>query len=180
MDIYDGDKLTTVHYKKEIHDKIQRRLQLLQSLRDRKIISTRSYKKARRRTRRRWVYLRDDMHYKCADYLVSNYKVIGLPPFETSKMVSNTGYLKKKTKIEMLNWGHYKFKQKLLSKARNQSYVLNTDESYTTQGCTSCGTLKHMSGWEKIYGCPKCDNVIGRNDGSARSIFMCTMHKRFV
>jgi hypothetical protein len=49
-------------------------------------------------------------------------------------------------------------------------------ELFTTQGCT----LKHMSGWDKIYGCPKCDNVIGRNDGSARSIFMCTMHKRFV
>ena len=77
-------------------------------------------------------------HNKCANYLVSNYKVIGLPPFETSNMVSNTGYLNKKTKIEMINWGHYKFKQKLLSKARNMSYVLNTDESYTTQGCTNC------------------------------------------
>ena len=177
LNIYDAEKLTVIHYKKKIHDKIQRKLQLLQSLRDKKQISTHSYKKARKRLRRKWIYLRDEMHYKCADYLVSKYKVIGLPPFETSNMVSNTGYLNKKTKIEMINWGHYKFKQKLQSKARNMSYVLNTDESYTTQGCTNCGTLKYM-GSDKIYSCLKCGNVIGRNDGSSRSIFMCTMHKR--
>ena len=178
MAIYDGDKLLTIHYKQEIHNKMQRKLNLLQSLRDKHVISTHSYKKARQRVRRKWVRLRDDMHYKCASYLVSNYKIIGLPPFKTSEMVNTSQNLNKKSKVEMLNWGHYKFKQKLSSRARNKSYVLDIDESYTTQGCTGCETLKYM-GSNKIYACSKCDTIIGRNDGSTRSIFMCTMHKRY-
>ena len=43
---------------KKIHDKIQRKLQLLQSLRDKKQISTHSYKKARKRLRRKWIFKR--------------------------------------------------------------------------------------------------------------------------
>jgi putative transposase len=118
------------------------------------------------------------MHYKCASYLVSNYKVIGLPPFKTSEMVTSSK-LNKKTKLEMLNWGHFKFKTRLESKARQLSRVLKIDESYTTQTCTNCGTLKYM-GSNKIYECLNCKHKIGRDDGSARSIFMCMMHMRCV
>ncbi len=178
MSIYDAEKLISISYKKDIHDRLQRKLQVLQSLKDLKQISPRSYKQARTRLRRKWVCLRDDMHYKCASYLVSNYKYIGLPPFKTGEMVSNENYLHKKVKIEMLNWGHYKFKMRLKSKSRNLSHVLNIDESYTTQGCTNCGTLKHMGGLE-IYKCSKCGHKIGRDDGSSRSIFMCMMHMRY-
>jgi len=178
MSIYDAEKLISISYKKDIHDKLQRKLQLLQSLKDLKQISQRSYRQARTRLRQKWVCLRDDMHYKCSSYLVSNYKYIGLPPFKTGEMVTNEKYLHKKVKIEMLNWGHYKFKMRLKSKSRNLSHVLNIDESYTTQACTNCGTLKHIGSLE-IYKCSNCNHKIGRDDGSSRSIFMCMMHMRY-
>lgn len=73
-------------------------MHLLQSLRDKKKIRLRSYKKARYRIRNRLVNLVNDMHYKYASYLVSNCKVIGLPPFKTSEMVTSSK-LNKKTKL---------------------------------------------------------------------------------
>ena len=178
LTLYDAERLISMEYKKEIYNKLIKKLQLLQSLRAIKKIRNRSYKKARYRTRKRWVNLVNDMHYKCASYLVSNYKVIGLPPFKTSEMVTSSK-LNKKTKLEMLNWGHFKFRTRLESKARHLSHVLKIDESYTTQSCTNCGTLKYM-GSNKIYDCPTCNHKIGRDDGSTRSIFMCMMHLRYV
>lgn len=178
LTLYDSERFVSFEYKKEIYNRLVKKLQLLQSLRDTKKIRNRSYKKARYRTRKRWINLVNDMHYKCASYLVSNYKVIGLPPFKTSEMVTRST-LNKKTKLEMLNWGHFKFKTRLESKARQLSRVLKIDESYTTQSCTNCGTLKYM-GSNKIYDCETCKYKIGRDDGSARSIFMCMMHLRYV
>jgi hypothetical protein len=178
LSLYDAERLISFDYKKDIYNKLITKLHLLQSLRDKKMVKNRSYKKARYRIRKRWVNLVNDMHYKCASYLVSNYKVIGLPPFKTSQMVTSSK-LNKKTKLEMLNWGHFKFKTRLESKARQLSHILKIDESYTTQTCTNCGTLKYM-GSNKIYECLNCKHKIGRDDGSARSIFMCMMHMRCV
>lgn len=81
--------MVSMSYNKKIHNKLQLRLNLMQSLRTRKLISQRSYRRARWKLKRRWENLRSDMHYKCASHLdlVSNYKYIGLPPFETSNMV---------------------------------------------------------------------------------------------
>jgi putative transposase len=178
LSLYDAERLISFEYKKNIYNKLITKLHLLQSLRDKKMVKNRSHKKARYRIRKRWINLVNDMHYKCASYLVSNYKVIGLPPFKTSEMVTSSK-LNKKTKLEMLNWGHFKFKTRLESKARQLSRVLKIDESYTTQTCTNCGTLKYM-GSNKIYECLNCKHKIGRDDGSARSIFMCMMHMRCV
>lgn len=177
LTLYDAERFISFHYKKEIYTKLIKKLHILQSLRDKKYITSHSYKKARFRIRRRWTNLVNDMHYKCASYLVSKYSVIGIPSFETSKMV--TGSLYKKTKLELLDWCHFKFKTRLLSKARQLSYVLHPDESYTTQSCTNCGTLNYVGG-AKIYDCKKCHHKIGRDEGSSRSIYMCMMLGRLV
>ncbi len=180
--LYDADRMVSMSYNKQIHNKLQLRLNLMQSLRARKLISQRSYWRVRWKLKRRWDNLRSDMHYKCASHLVSNYKYIGLPPFETSNMVKKRerGFnLHKKSKIEMLNWSHFKFQQRLKSKCRGLSHVLPVDESYTTQTCTQCGTLKYMGG-DKIYHCDVCKLKIDRDFGSARSIFLCTMMRRFI
>lgn len=178
LTIYDAERLISVEYSKERYNKLIKKLHLLQSLRDIKRITSRSYKKARYRTRKRWKNLVDDMHYKCASYLVSKYKVIGLPPFQTGQMVTSDK-LNKKTKLEMLNWGHYKFRTRLESKARQLSCVKKIDESYTTLTCTNCGTENYM-GSKKIYDCQSCKHKIGRDEGSSRSIFMCMMHNRCI
>ncbi len=177
LTLYDAERFVSFQYEKEIYTKLITKLHLLQSLRDKKQITSHSYKKARIRIRRRWTNLVKDMHYKCATYLVSNYSIIGIPPFETSKMV--TGSLHKKTKLEMLDWCHFKFKTRLISKARQLSHILHPDESYTTQSCTKCGTLNDVGG-AKIYECKKCQHKIGRDDGSSRSIKMCLILGRVV
>lgn len=177
LTLYDGDRIVSFGYDRSVYHRLQCKLSVLQSLRETKRISNRSYRRSRNRVRRRWVHMRDDMHYKCAAYLVDHYAAIGLPTFGTSRMVSRNGILHRKTKREMLDWGHFKFKMRVLSKARNRASVLDIDESYTTQSCTSCGTLKHVGG-SKVYSCDGCGLRIDRDHGSARSIFMCTMHQR--
>jgi len=176
---YTGDKIVRYKHDREKQEKLQLRLDLFRSLRERKKIRFKTYSRRRKRIKNRWENLRRDMHYKIAKHMISENKVIGLPPFNTSDMVQTK--LSKKTKREMLGLGHFQFKQRLISQARGHTHVFSVDESYTTQTCTRCGQLKYMGGLE-IYQCAnkECGLRIGRDDGSARSIFMCTMNRRFV
>jgi len=177
--LYTGNKIVRYKHDRQLQEKLQRRLDLFQSLKDKKTIRFRSFSRRRKRLKNRWESLRKDMHYKIAKDMISENKIIGLPPFNTSEMVQLK--LASKTKREMLGLGHFQFKQRLISKARGHTHVLSVDESYTTQTCTQCGHLKYMGGLE-IYKCgnKECNLVIGRDDGSARSIFMCTMNRRFL
>lgn len=123
--VYDGDRVVAVEHDRKLMAKLQARLDKLRSLRARKAISSRSYLRGRRRTKRRWDNLMRDLHYKLASELVK-YKAVGLPSFETENMVQ--GGLARSTKRELLGLQHGKFKQRLIHKARGRTHVLPTDE----------------------------------------------------
>lgn len=175
--MFDGDNVIEVKHDRKLQEKLQKRMDLIRSLRDKKIISSRSYLRRRWRTRKKWNNYINDLHYKVSKLLVSRYKIIGLPPFETSQMVKGT--LTKKTKREMLGLRHFQFKERLVQKARGYSKILKVDESYTSQCCTKCGTLKYIGGSE-VYNCKNCGLSIGRDIGSSRSIFMCLLQQRIL
>ena len=77
----------------------------------------------------------DEVHKQLCKFIVTNFDLILLPTFETSQMVSR--YERKiatKTARQMLNWGHYRFKQRLLCKAQQcGSKVAIVNEAYTSK-----------------------------------------------
>ncbi len=169
--VYDGDSVFTVQHDRVRMKKMQTRLDRLRSLRTKKEITSRSYLRGRRRIKRKWDHLMADMHWKFASVLIQ-YKAIGLPSFRTQDMVQ--GNLNKGVKRELLGLQHGRFRNRLRHKARGRTHILPVDESFTTMTCTQCGNIRHMGGLE-IYKCRHCNLNIGRDVGSGRSIFMCTM-----
>jgi putative transposase len=70
----------------------------------------------------------------------------------------------KKTSRSMYTWCHYRFKQRLLSKARQypDCIVVIGDESYTcTVTCGKCGHL-NPSFSAKMFHCNKCHFRVNR------------------
>src|SRR4051794_31934373 len=86
--------------------------------------SKRKQKKARRlniavaRMRRRIKSLRMEVHKKAAGFFTREFDAVIIPPFEVSQMVNRkTRKIRSRTVREMLGWGHYAFRQHLISKA---------------------------------------------------------------
>jgi len=102
---------------------------------------------------------------------VKSYKVILLPIFGVSRMVRGRR-LCLVMKRGMLNWSHYKFRQRLLQKAE---LTLMYHEPYSSKTCGECGHCHKNLGGRKTCKCPKpdCHYRADRNASAARNIFMC-------
>ena len=103
-------------------------------------------KRKRLRLHSRISNLVSEMHWKSADYLCSNYDVILLPSFGTQDMAKKVQKEHKRHKInrdttrKMLMMSHYKFRLRLLHKARQWGRtVVIVNEAYTSKTCRSCG-----------------------------------------
>jgi putative transposase len=122
---------------------------------------------------------RHHMHYTISNFLLDNFSKILLPSFGTQKMLNKeTRPFGKRTARDMLSWGHYEFKQRLLWKAkrRNRSGdVFIVSEEKTTMTCGNCGHLDRNVGGSKIYNCSECHTVIGRDINAARNILIRNM-----
>ncbi len=127
-----------------------------------------SMRKAAARIRENIKNLIAEIHWKTARFLCTHFKVILLPKFETSQMVSN---LASKTARAMLTWSHYAFKERLKHKAKEFGVkVLDVSEEYTSKTCSSCGHINKI-GSKSIIKC-KCGLNIDRDLNGARGIFL--------
>lgn len=132
-------------------------------------------KSAGARSRAKIRNLVDDSHKKLANFLCKHYDLIMLPKFETSQMV-----LKRKRKIRsktarmMLTWSHFRFRRRLIAKAREYSgcWVKIVDEAYTSKTCGRCGHINEQLGGKKVFHCSRCDLTIDRDINGARNIFL--------
>lgn len=104
-----------------------------------------------------------------------------LPTFGTRDMVnkseSSGGRVKRKiskdTARNMLMWSHYKFKLRLLDKARQWGKtVVVVSEAYTSKTCTRCGWQNETLGKSKIFNCKQCGLVADRDLNAARNILI--------
>jgi putative transposase len=69
----------------------------------------------------------------------------------------------------------YKFKQRLLEKAKEKNKVVYlVNESFTTQTCSTCGNINKLVGSSEIYKCKNkdCKIQIGRDINAAKNILM--------
>jgi putative transposase len=121
--------------------------------------------------------LTNELHHKTALFLVSNYKNIIIPDFESKSMSNrNKRKIKSKTVRNMLSLSHGKFKTILKAKAiEYESNVILTDEAYTTKTCSCCGKMNYKIGGKKKWTCQHCQTTHDRDGNAARNIFIASL-----
>lgn len=129
-------------------------------------------KRALNRLRHKVKDLVKELHYKIARFLVSNFKVVFIPDFQTSGMSEKASRkISCRTARSMLTLSHYSFRQRLSHMAaKNGCTVVTQDESYTSKTCTCCGRINSI-GSAKLLRC-KCGTTIDRDLNGARNIFL--------
>lgn len=118
-----------------------------------------------------------DFHYKTIAWMLGEFDTVICPTFKTSDMqCRDTTALAAHTREELRFLCHYKFRQRLLDKAKQtRRVVLDVNEAQTTMGCSACGYCKRDVGQSKVYRCDRCGVVRPRDMNSAVDIWL----KRF-
>lgn len=131
-------------------------------------------KKAAMRLRAKIRRLVSQVHRKLAKILVTQYRVVLLPEFQTSQMVRRgKRKIRKKTVRNMLTWRHYQFRQYLIAKAElHGCTVVVCDEPYTSKTCSCCGNIHSKLGGSKVFKCPKCSVTMDRDVNGAKNILL--------
>jgi putative transposase len=119
--------------------------------------------------------IKRDMHSKLVAKWCDKYTDMIVPRFNSSQMVlKSTRKISRKTVCDMMHWGHYNFRQRLISKAAEKGVrVHELTEHYTTKTCGKCGNMRDM-GALKIYECiaPGCNHIADRDQNAAFNIFI--------
>jgi len=165
--VYSEQKVVQFKIDKELVSKYLLKLDLLASLRAKKILK---HKKGSRRIRKKMDDLINDLHHKTANYLTNNYNTIILPPFESQEMVKKS----KNSDLNrnMLQLRHFCFRQRLSSKCRERkcNLIVHTEE-YTSQTCGVCGELNDVKGL-RVYHCRVCGLRVDRDVNGARNVMI--------
>ena len=128
----------------------------------------RVYDKVRNRTA--------DLHNKVCSWVVSKYRIILLPIFKSSEMVSS---LSSRTSRCMMTWSHYSFQRKLLSLAQKFTdvKVRLVNEAYTTRQCGECGVInRKMTLSDRIFWCESCGLRAPRDGHASRNVGLRAMN----
>jgi putative transposase len=115
---------------------------------------------------------------KKTKWACENYSTIFLPKIETQNMVSKRQRkLNSKTAGNMLTWSHYRFKTRLMNKAREypNCRLIICGEEYTSQTCSECGYLHRKIGGSKKFKCPGCNQESDRDFNAANNILLKNM-----
>ncbi|KAL6077638.1 Transposase [Balamuthia mandrillaris] len=156
----------------------------LQSKIDRSPPSRRKRKlRALLKLRKRVTNLVDDFHRKTALFLCRRYDHIIIPPFGVKGITATRGRRRrkigKKTARMLYSWGHYRFRQWLLHKAREWgTKVYIRSEAWTSKTCTWCLHVTHEQKQhnrrERIFECGRrdCGIRLDRDINGARNILL--------
>ena len=118
----------------------------------------------------------DEVHCKLAKWLCENFRVVLIPSFDTQQMVS--GRLRRKisskTARSMCTWSHYRFRQRLMNKAREYPWVriVTVTEEFTSKTCGMCGVLNEKLGGSKTFLCEQCGYQADRDHNGARNVLI--------
>jgi putative transposase len=108
-----GSKNVGRFYKlKLIQDKLRSKMKKVNSRKRQKL------KKAYQRISNKIKHIRDEVHWKTINFLTDNFKNILIPEFNVSNIIrKERRKLNKKTVRQLLAWGHYQFRQRLIQKS---------------------------------------------------------------
>lgn len=122
----------------------------------------------------------DDLHKNLSKYLCRNFDLIIIPRFETQGMIRRgQRRINSATARKMVTWAHYRFRQRLILKAREypNCHILIVTEEYTSKTCGRCGRLNPNLGGKEIFRCSNCDLEIDRDINGARNILIKVFSK---
>ena len=133
----------------------------------------RNLRKAQARMRQKLINLVDELHWQCARWLTSNYRVILLPKFETQSMTRRgERQIQSKTARMMLSFQHYRFKKRLQWKAwQRGSLVLEVNEAYTSRTRSWDGRVDEKLGGSRTIR-DESGFIMDRDINGARGIFL--------
>lgn len=184
--IYSEQEVFSVGIKKEIKQRLLKKIDNLKSLRAQKRLRNRKNKQIKKSKLvryekayyERYHNLVSEMHNQLAHYLTSRYKVIILPHFESQEMVKGKT-LKRETKRLMLQDRHYQFQTRLRQKCEERGciLILGTEE-YTSKTCSQCGEINSSLGSSEIFQCQTCLLKIDRDVNGARNIMIKMMMEK--
>lgn len=113
----------------------------------------------------------DDLHWKTISYLLEHYDIILYPDFRPRGMLQGSN-LYRKVKRQMCSLRFFRFKERLLEKAKRMGKeVLIVDERLTSKTCGSCGEKVDVGGSE-VFSCSHCPLVADRDAQAARNILL--------
>ncbi|KAL6040379.1 Transposase [Balamuthia mandrillaris] len=156
----------------------------LQSKIDRSPPSRRKRKlRALLKLRKRITNMVDDFHRKTALFLCRRYDHVIIPTFGVKGMTAIRGRRRrkigKKTARMLYSWGHYRFRQWLMHKAREWgTRVYVRSEAWTSKTCTWCLRVTHEQKQhnrrERIFECKHrdCGIRLDRDINGARNILL--------
>lgn len=169
--VYSNDSTYKVSLRKENLKKLQEKLEILQSLKSKKKIIYRRYKRHINKVYNRLDNLIDETHNQTIKILVDEFETIYIPKFESQKLVGTK--LHKSTKRNLLQLKHFKFRTKLISKSElNSNKIIVCTEEYTSKTCTCCGTINPNLGCSEVYKCNSCKMILDRDINGARNILI--------
>ena len=137
----------------------------------------RNLRKAQARMRQKLINLVDELHWQCARWLTSNYRVILLPKFETQSMTRRgerqiQSKTARKTARMMLSFQRYRFKKRLQWKAwQRGSLVLQVNEAYTSRTGSWDGRVDEKLGGSRTIR-DESGFIMDRDINGARGIFL--------
>jgi IS605 OrfB family transposase len=143
-----------------------------------------NYKKFLRRIRAKLTNMITDLHWKTANFLCRNFNTILVGKMSTTEIVKKErSVLRPLDKKLCIQLSHYKFRERLLSKAEEFGVkCLIVDESYTTQTCGKCGTRNLKVGGAKVFKCinEDCTFKYDRDYNAARNIYLKALSQKTI
>lgn len=169
--IYSEEATVKIGINRQHLTKLQKRIDLLQSLRSKKQIRKCHYTQKMNKTQFKLKNLVDEMHYQTINYLTKTFKLIFIPKFESQELVRVNK--NKHFRRDILSLRHYAFRERLIAKSKlqNKCSVEVCTEEYTSKTCTNCGKINYV-GKSEVYECKNCNLIIDRDINGARNIFI--------
>ena len=162
---------TVVKIGEQIKHKITEKLDRLDLIKKRDI-PVKKKRKNEKIINRQIKHMVDELHWKTAGYLVSNYKNILIGDLSIKSIVSTKLNLPKIVKRIGLKLRFFQFKQRLQYKCNLHAIgYCEVNERYTSKICSCCGAIKEDLGTNSIYNCNACKSVINRDVNGSRNIY---------
>lgn len=116
----------------------------------------------------------DELHWKCINFFVSNFRVVVFPPFKVSEMVEKENRKIRKSVVRsMLSFRFYEFKERLKQKCAEHGVLfIEQCEAYTSKTNSFNGELMNIGSKETF----KYDGItVNRDINGARNILLRAM-----
>lgn len=129
-------------------------------------------KKYQNRLRQKITNKVDDLHWKVCKQLCTSYNNILVGDMSTASVIKKGGNMTKKCKRYLQALSLFKFKTRLLNKAKEYNCnIISVDESYTSKTCCKCGEI-NPSTPNETFKCNFCNFTTDRDVNGAINIFL--------